>query len=244
MTPSHIALLVGGGIVAGVVNTLAGAGSLLTVPLLVLIGLPGTLANGTNRVGIVVHNLVASWRFRAEGLSGFRTALPMLIPIGLGSLVGAFAISQVADKTFERLFGVVMVLLLVPIVWRAPSVRLARQRSPLSSFVVFLGIGLYGGAFQAGVGIALILALSYAGVDLLRANSIKVVINAMLVLVALPVFIVQQQIAWQPAMALAAGYGIGGALGVRLAVVGGERLIRRVLAVAVLALAGRMIGLY
>jgi len=241
---SHIALLIGGGIVAGIVNTLAGAGSLLTVPLLVLSGLPGTLANGTNRVGILTHNLVASWRFRAEGVSGFRTALPMLIPIGLGSLTGALVISQVADKTFERLFGVVMVLLLVPTVWRAPSVRAAPHRSPLSSFVVFLGIGLYGGAFQAGVGIALILALSYTGVDLLRANSIKVVINAVLVLVALPVFIVQQQIAWQPAVVLAAGYAIGGVFGVRLAVVGGDRLIRPVLAVAVLALAGRMMGLY
>ncbi len=248
MNPGHIALLVAGGIAAGVVNTLAGAGSLLTVPLLVLVGLPGTLANGTNRVGIFTHNAVASVRFRAEGFSGFRSALPALLPIGLGSLAGAYVISRVADKTFEVLFGFVMVVLLIPILWQTPSLSAAkstaRHRSAPVSFLIFFAIGLYGGAFQAGVGIALIFALSYTGMDLVRANSIKVVVNAGLTAVALPVFLLQGQVAWLPGMMLAAGYAIGGVLGVRLAVQGGERVIRPVLAVAVLALAGRMVGLY
>jgi uncharacterized membrane protein YfcA len=237
-----------GGVAAGIVNTLAGAGSLLTVPLLVLAGLPGTLANGTNRLGIFTHNAVASVRFRAEGFSGFRSALPALLPIGLGSLAGAYVISRVADKTFEVLFGFVMVLLLIPILWRSPSLSIAttvpRHRSATASFFIFLAIGLYGGAFQAGVGIALILALSYTGMDLVRANSIKVVVNATLTLVALPVFMLQGQVAWLPGLFLAAGYGLGAVLGVRLAVQGGERVIRPVLALAVLALAGRMVGIY
>jgi uncharacterized protein len=248
VTPSHVALLVAGGIVAGVVNTLAGAGSLITVPLLVLVGLPGTLANGTNRVGVLCHNVIAAWRFRAAGLSGFRSALPALVPIGLGSVAGAFVISRVADKTFEVLFGFVMVVLLIPILWRTPVAKAAaaapHTRSALASFLIFLGIGVYGGAFQAGVGIAFIFALSYAGMDLVRANSIKVVINAALTIIALPVFILQGQVAWVPGLILAAGYGVGGWLGVHLAVRGGERVIRPVLAAAVLALAGRMVGLY
>ena len=76
MTGAEAALLVVGATVAGVVNTLAGGASALTVPLLVLVGLPGTLANGTNRVGILTQNVVAAWRFRAEGVSGFRAAVP------------------------------------------------------------------------------------------------------------------------------------------------------------------------
>ena len=246
MTPTDAAMLVGGGLAAGILNTLAGAGSLLTVPLLVLVGLPGNFANGTNRIGVLISNLFAAWRFRAEGVSGFREAIPVLIPIALGSLGGAFIISRVADKTFERAFGVVMVLLLVPILWRpaAPAVGQTTRWSARVSFLIFLGIGLYGGAFQAGVGIALLFALSYAGYGLVHANSIKVVINAVLTLAALPVFLTKGHVVWAPALLLGAGFALGGVLGARFAVRGGERIIRPVLTLSVLALAGRMIGLY
>lgn len=247
LSGAQAALLVTGGLVTGIFNTLAGGGSLVSVPLLVLVGLPGTVANGTNRVGIFAQSIVAAWRFRAEGVSGFRRALPVLVPIAFGSVIGAFVISQVADETFEMLFGVLMVLLLVPILLGAPAATGGARgwlSSPRSSFAVFFGIGLYGGAFQAGVGIALVIALSYAGHDLVRANSIKVVVNSTLTAVALPVFFAQGQVAWAPALLLAAGYSVGGALGARIAVRGGERVIRPVLAVAVIALAGRMLGLY
>jgi len=246
VTPVDGALLVGAGLVAGVVNSLAGGGSLLTLSLLVLLGLPGILANGTNRVGVLLQNAAAAWRFRAEGVPGVAHALPLLVPVLLGSAAGAWGISQVADETFERLFGVLMVVLLVPILRRAQpgTAPRARSWSGATRFAVFLGIGLYGGSFQAGVGIPLLFALAWAGHDLVQANSIKVVVIFAVTAVAIPVFAFQGQIAWGPAAALALGFSAGGELGARLAVRGGERVIRPVLAAAVLALAGRMLGLY
>ena len=110
--------------------------------------------------------------------------------------------------------------------------------------VIFFGIGLYGGSFQAGVGIPLLFALTHAGFDLVRANAIKVIVIAVLTLTAVPVFLLAGQIAWGPAAVLVVGYSAGAELGARLAVQGGERLIRPVLALAVIALAGRMLGLY
>jgi len=250
MSSTDILLLLGVGFVAGIVNTLAGGASALTVPALVLVGLPGTVANGTNRVGIFVQNIVAAWRFRAEGVSGFRKALPVLLPIALGSLTGAYAISQVSDETFNLIFGVVMILLVVPMI-RPPRAGTAvtppssaRAWSAPVTFLVFFLIGLYGGAFQAGVGLLLILALSYAGYDLVRANSIKVVVNAALTAVAVPVFVLKGQVEWIPAAVLTAGFVLGGVVGVRMAVRGGEKVIRPVLVVSVLFLAGRMMGLY
>lgn len=246
MTSLHWALLFGGGLFAGIVNTLAGAGSLLTVPLLVLAGLPGTVANGTNRVGVFTQSAVAAWRFRAEGVSNPRGALRVLLPIVIGSLAGSVLISQVTAKTFERLFGVVMVGLLL-LILRRPTVTMdgaAGGWSAPVTFLVFLGIGLFGGAFQAGVGLALVMALSYAGYDLVQANSMKVVLNAALTIVALPVFILQGQVAWGPALVLAGGFALGGELGARLVIRGGERLVRPALTLAVAALAGRMMGLY
>jgi uncharacterized membrane protein YfcA len=247
VTPLEATALLGGGLAAGVVNTLAGGGSLLSVPLLVLIGLPGTVANGTNRIGVLLQSGVAALRFRAAGVSRLRAAAPVLISVGLGSLAGAFTVSRLDDALFERLFGVLMLLVLVPTLRPPRTSSAASERSPSPSWghqLAFFGIGLYGGAFQAGVGLLLVVALSHAGYDLVRANAIKVSVNFVLVLVAIPVFVLAGQIAWLPALLLGAGFAVGGEIGARLAVRGGERLIRPVLALAVVALAGRMLGLW
>ena len=246
MSPVEASLLTAGGFVAGVVNTLAGGGSLLTVPLLVLTGLPGPVANGTNRVGILVQNGIAALGFRSAGVPGLRQAWPVLLPVALGSGVGALWVSRLAAETFERLFGIVMLLLLLPTL-RPPGSRPPLHRRPWPpavSALAFFGIGLYGGSVQAGVGLVLVMALSRAGFDLVRANSIKVIVIGVLALVAVPVFVGARQVAWLPALVLAAGYALGGALGARIAVRGGERAIKPVMAVAVVALAGRMLGLY
>ena len=248
MTPFEMLALGATATAAGVVNTLAGGGSLLTVPLLVLLGLPGGIANGTNRVGVLLQSWVAAWRFRALGVGGLREAAPVLLPVAAGALIGAWGISQLSDSLFERAFGVVMLLLLVPLLRELVVPRPESDQPPARLgprwAVIFFGIGLYGGSFQAGVGIPLLFALSYAGFDLVRANAIKVIVTAVLTLTAVPVFLLAGQIAWGPAGVLAVGYSAGAALGARLAVRGGERLIRPVLAAAVIALAGRMLGLY
>jgi uncharacterized membrane protein YfcA len=249
MDPIEMAILGLGGIAAGVINTLAGGGSMLTVPLLVMLGLPGTLANGTNRVGILVQNLSATWGFRREGVDALRRSLPVLLPVGIGSVLGALAVSRIADETFERAFGLVMLAVLAPTL-RAPRPTPAGTTAGVEAWpaavrtLVFFAIGVYGGSFQAGVGIALLLALGRAGYDLVFANAIKVVVVAALTVVALPVFVLEGQIAWLPGAVLAAGFAVGGTLGARLATRGGDRLIRPVLAVAVVALALRMLGIF
>jgi len=240
-------LLALGGLVAGIINTLAGGGSLLTVPLLVMLGLPATTANGTNRIGVLFQNLVSTLRFRREGLDGIRGARPILGAVIIGSLIGATIASSMPAELFRRIFGVVMVLLLIPMFRtgiKKPATQNETPRSGLANQLIFFAIGLYGGAIQAGVGIFLIAALSRSGLDLVRTNAIKVVIVGTLTVVAVPVFIIQGQIDWTLASALVAGFALGGELGARAALKGGERLIRPVLAVSVLAMSGRMLGLY
>ena len=246
--PAHAALLVGCGLVSGVVNTLAGGGSLLSVPLLVLLGLPGTVANGTNRIGILVQCLSAVWRFRRDGIFEPRAVARVLVPVVAGSALGALAISEVADATFERIFGLAMLVLLVPTLRGARPARASGASAagfpPAVAVAIFFAVGLYGGALQAGVGIPLLFAVAHSGYDLVRANAIKVAVIAAVTLTAIPVFLAQGQIAWIPGLILAAGFWAGGALGARLAVRGGERVIRVVLVIAVCGLAGHMLGLY
>jgi uncharacterized membrane protein YfcA len=263
--PIDAALVSGGGVIAGVVNAMAGGGSLLTVPLLTLAGLPGGVANGTNRIGIWVQNVGSALSFRREGVSGVAHSGPVMLPVLAGSLIGAVVVSQLADDTFERLFGFLMIPLLI-LSLRPPRARWARRRPPSSvgaaasqpaaedravtpwprwlSVAVFFAIGLYGGAFQAGVGLIITLALARSGIDLVLANAIKVIVLLALTTVAVPVFILQGQVDWPFAGVLAVGYGIGGVLGARIAVRGGEKVIRPVLIGAVVALALRMIGVW
>jgi uncharacterized membrane protein YfcA len=247
MEPLELAILAAGAFAAGVINTLAGGGSLITVGLLVWLGLPGTIANGTNRIGVLVQSLTSAWRFRTEGVSGFRDATPVLLPVIAGSLVGSYAISQVTPEVFEQLFGVIMLLLLVPMLrsrGRTGEPGRSRPWPAWARALAFFGVGIYGGALQAGIGILLVFAMSRAGDDLVRASSVKVVVIAALTAVAVPVFVWSNQVDWVPALALTVGFAAGGAVGVRLAVRGGERIIRPFLAVAVIALAGRMLGLF
>ncbi len=246
MSPGGAALLVAGGFVAGLINTIAGGGSLLTLPLLVMTGLPGGVANATNRVAVLIQSTVGAWRFGAEGVPGARAARPLLLPLVVGAAIGAVLVSRMPDHLFERVFAVLMLVLLVPALkpLRTPTVAKPQPRFSPGDFALFFLIGLYGGAFQAGVGILLVLALARAGHDLVLANSIKLVVVAAFTAVAVVIFLVQGQVVWLPALVLAVSQALGAAVGARVVVRGGERIVRPIFVFCVLALAGRMLRLY
>jgi len=237
-------LLVGGGLLAGTINAVAGAGSILTVPLLVLAGVPGNHANGSNRVGILTSNAAAAVSFRRLGVRGLRDALPILVPVVVGAIVGSFTIGRLTDEGFERFFGF-LVFPLVILSLRKPKVRVDSEPwSRKATIAVFTAIGLYGGAVQAGIGLVLLAALTRAGYDLVLANNIKVVVNLSITIVALPIFIARGEVDWVPALVLAAGFTVGGWLGAHAAVKGGERFLRWAMVAAAVLLAGRLLGLY
>ncbi len=238
-------LLVVGGLFAGAINTVAGGGSMLTVPLLVLAGVPGNAANGSNRVGILTSNVAAVATFRRLGVDGLRHASRVVVPVVLGGLIGSFAVGRLLDDAaFERVFGLLMIPLVILSVRRPSNASGDRAWSTTKVVIVFLLIGIYGGAFQAGVGLVLLAALTRSGFDLVMSNSVKVIVNTAVTVVALPVFILSGDIAWAPALVLAAGFVVGGWLGAQASFRGGEVLIRRVMVVAALGLAGRLIGIY
>ena len=246
MEAIHIVLLLGGGFLAGIINTMAGGGSLLTVPLLVFADVPGNAANGSNRVGVLAGSLSAAGAFRRLGVAGWAGIGRILAPAVVGSLVGSILISRLTDDDFERVFGLVMIPILI-FSLRAPDPEKLQDRpqwAPWITTVVFFAIGVYGGAFQAGVGLILIVALTRAGVDIVTANNIKVITAFVFTAFALPVFILNGDVYWLPALVLAAGVGVGSFLGAHITVSGGERVVRPVLVAAVLAMAGHLLGLY
>lgn len=244
MTAWEALLLVVGGTAAGVINTMAGGGSALTVPLLVLAGVPGNQANGSNRVGVLASSASAVVSFRRSGVDGMEGAAPVLAPVVIGSLIGSFSISQIADEMFETIFGLLMIPVILLTIFRPKPAEGVEPWSAPVTAIVFFGIGLYGGAFQAGVGLVMLTALTRAGFDLVTANSVKMLVNLVVTGIALPVFIVQGDVVWAPALVLATGFLVGGWFGAKLAVRGGERVVRIFMVGAALVLAGRLIGVW
>ena len=245
MTWWEALLLVGGGLLAGTINAVAGGGSILTVPLLVLAGVPGNAANGSNRVGILTSNAAAAVSFRRLGVRGLRAALPILVPVVVGAVVGSFTIGSVTDEGFERFFGILVFPLVILCAAHAEGACRCQAVEPCrDASSVFTVIGLYGGAVQAGIGLVLLAALTRAGYELVLANNIKVVVNLSITVVALPFFIARGEVDWIPALILAAGFTAGGWVGAHAAVKGGERFLRWAMVAAAVLLAGRLLGLY
>lgn len=244
MSVLDVIVLLIGGFVAGVINAMAGGGSLITVPLLSLVGVGGTLANGTNRVAVLVQNASSAWGYTRKGFGSRQDAVVVLIPAAIGALVGSMGASQIDDQLFERLFGLLMLPLLALSIWK-PKTETADEPWPRwLSTIAFFVIGVYGGAVQAGVGLMLLLVLARAGRDLVTANAIKTLVILAITLIAVPVFVLNDQVRWIPALVLSVGTGVGGFAGANLAIARGEELIRPVLVVVVLLLASRMLGLW
>ena len=237
-------LLFCGGWAAGVVNAMAGGGSSLTVPLLVLAGVPGNFANGSNRLGIFVSNGTTILSFHRQGVTAYKEAVPFFLPVVIGSLIGSIAISQITDRAFETIFGILMLPIIFLSLREPKTADSTSQYSKTVIFIVFLFIGIYAGAIQMGVGLVLLAFLTRAGLPLMKANIVKVLVTLAVTVTALPVFIIQGKVRWWPAIILTVGLSLGGWVGARIAVKGGERVIRVFMIVAAVGLTGKLLGVY
>jgi uncharacterized membrane protein YfcA len=242
--------VIAAGLFAGFVNTLAGSGSLITLPLLMFLGLPANIANGTNRVGVFVQGIVSSLSFRKQKLYGDKGNLWMIVPAVAGSLLGSLVAVKINERIMELLIGGLLVfmffiILYKPEQWvRDHALAITPRRRWLVS-VIFFFIGIYGGFIQAGVGFFLLAALVLgAGLGLTKANAHKVLIVTSLTAIALTVFIISGQVKYMYGIVLAVGQGAGGWLGSRVAVSWGPRVVRIILLVAIMASAVKLTGLF
>ncbi len=242
----HYVLIIGAGILAGFINTLAGSGSLLTLPLLMFIGLPPIVANGTNRISIMLQSLVGSIGFKKQGALDMKTGLRLGIPSILGSIAGALIALVIGSKMMERAVGVLLIFMFFVILFK-PEVWLKERKGSLPAgspvnFIVFFLIGVYGGFVQAGVGFFLLGGLVLgAGLDLVKANAIKNFLVFLYTPFALAVFIIGNQVDYKAGLILSLGSMTGAWLGSKSAVSWGPVFIRYVLLVAVLISAVQLI---
>lgn len=227
------------GVIAGILNVIAGGGSLLTLPAMVLMGLPGPMANGTNRVAILAQNVSAVAGFRKKGFSDFKLSLTLSLCALPGGIAGAYVGTLVRGKLFNGILAGIMILLLIQMIWKergkskeTNSAEPEPHQPPrlLPGHICIIAVGFYGGFIQAGVGFLLMAVLhNVMRLDLVRVNMHKVFIVGVYTSAALVVFILTGNVLWIPGLALAVGNSIGGWIGSHLSVKKGEPFIRKVL---------------
>ena len=238
-------LLFFAGLIAGTVNVIAGGGSFLTLPILIFLGLPATVANGTNRVAILLQNVGAVWGFHRERVLYWRWALLAGAPATVGAVIGTWAALQIGDQAFQRILAFLMVALTLGTLLRRDGIAAAtaQERVPARPAVLalgFLGVGLYGGFVQAGVGFLILAVTTLAGLDLVRGNAVKVTTVLVYMSASLLIFALSGKVDWALGLALAAGNVVGGLIGVRLTIRKGHRWVRGFVTVAVIVFAIRL----
>ena len=236
-------LLAGVGVLSGFLNVMAGGGSLLALPVLIFLGLPGNVANGTNRVAIVAQNVSAVTSFFKQGYSELRTMLTLALCAVPGAALGAYLGTQVSGELFNRILGGLMILLLI-LMSRKPrdAETTEKPKRLVLGHLLMVAVGFYGGFIQAGVGFFLMAVLyRVVGLDLVRVNAFKVFIVGIYTLVALAIFADKGQVLWLLGAALAVGTTAGGWIGAHYTVKRGEGLIRVILNVVLVVMAIRLL---
>lgn len=236
----ELTLLAVAGVVSGALNVVAGGGSFLILPTLLFFGLPASLANGTNRVGVLAQNLAGILGFHQHGAMNWSWALKVSIPAVAGACLGVWAALSIPDFAFRRILSIAMVVITVWSLLNRQQPARRDQVKPASHWLVVVGffvVGLYGGFIQAGVGFLVLAITTYAGMDLVRGNAVKLLSVMMLTLLSLVVFAGAGQVDWPRGIALAAGNFLGGTLGVRMAVLKGHKWLQQVVTVTVILFA-------
>jgi uncharacterized membrane protein YfcA len=236
------------GFAAGTVNVIAGGGSMLTLPLMIFLGLPPTVANGTNRVAILLQNVGVGWAFhrRRKIPSGWlRWIAP---PAVVGVVAGGWTAIVIGDEAFQRILALVLMGMVVVTLWKRPQAPEYGPGDPPTSgrsrallVTLFFFIGFYGGFIQAGVGFVVLAAFAGFGLDLVRGNALKAIVILIWTVPALALFSSAGKVDWSLGLALAAGNVVGGQLGVHLTVLKGQAWVQKVVAVMVVVFAIRLL---
>lgn len=235
------------GVFAGALNTIAGGGSLITLPFLIFLGLPPSIANGTNRIAILFQTASAVTGFKSKGVTTFPFSLYIGASAFIGSIIGAQIAVDIKGETFNKILSIVMLVVVILIVFKKQSTSLENiiERTTGKhlwiSIIAFFFVGIYGGFINAGIGFIMLLILPMINkISLVKANATKVTVAFIYTTVAVAIFIFNDKINWKYGLILAIGNSTGAWLASRYSVKKGDGFIRVALLVIVSAMAVKL----
>jgi len=230
------------GLVAGILNTLAGGGSFMTVPILIFTGLEPTVANATNRLGIWFQSLTGLSKFSKMGYFPKKYSMAVAVPAAFGAIAGAYAATVISDEAFRKYFAFFMILMTLVTFFKPSAKELKKDVelkgvSLLINVVVFFFIGMYSGFVQAGVGFLMIAGAVLAGLDMVRANAVKMFLNLITATMSVAIFIYGGKVLYLPAIALGAGMSIGAVVAAGFSVKVSNDFLKKLVSVVVIIFA-------
>ena len=235
MTESLIIVLAG--VAAGIINAIAGGGTLISFPTLIWLGRDPIMANATNTVAIWPASLAAAYGFRRELSTVRRWLLLLIVPSLAGGALGSWLLLRTPVSTFERIvpfliLGATLLLAVQEMITARLGVLARAHENPTAGWVIFvfvfqLIVGTYGGYFGAGMGILMLAALGLIGLtDLHQMNGLKNVLAVCINGVAAVYFVLASAVMWRDVLTMAGGSIVGGLLGARLARRLGRKFVR------------------
>lgn len=244
----YIPILFAVGVIAGLMNVMAGGGSAITLPLLIFMGLDSALANGTNRIAIFVQNLFAVWSFRQQKMHEFKTSFRMAVWTLPGGILGAFLAVKISDEWFQRILAIVLVWVIISMMINPANRKNQEEGTERHHqwlvYPAMFGVGFYGGFIQVGVGFIIMAALFHLlRISLVQVNMHKVFIVFVYTIPALGVFIWSGNVNWLLGLSLAAGNSLGGWWAARISVKKGDKIIRYVLFIAMFIMALKLLNI-
>jgi len=245
-----IVLLIGSGVLVGFINTLAGGGTIISLSVFMLLGLPPVMANGTHRIAATFQTLTSSVTFFRKRVLDVRQGLVLSIPVVAGSMLGAFVAVEINEALFKRVVAVVMLgmlffILFKPQLWLQGRETDATTKIRWWHHLLFFLIGIYGGFIHVGVGYFLIIAAVLGlGLDLVRSNAMKVFVVFIYTPLTLMVFGWKGQVDWGFGLVHAIGNVVGAWLAARYAVEWGAGFVRWVIVIVILLSSGQLLGVF
>jgi len=249
MTWIEIVVLIISGLLVGFINTLAGGGSIISLSILMFLGLPANVANGTNRVAIFIQSIAAVGSFKQQKVLDQKKGFWLAIPATIGSIIGAWIAIDLNEEIIEKAIAIVMLVMLFVILykpqrWLKGKKELQDKKVTVGQFILFFFIGIYGGFLHMGVGYALLAGIVLgAGYDLVKANAIKVFIILIWSPVILAVFLIHGQVNIYYGLVLSIGNVAGALIASRLAVKKGANFVRWVIVAVILLTIAHVFGL-
>ena len=234
------------GVVVAFINSLAGGASALSLPIMILLGLPPTVANGTNRFGMLVGILSSAFNMRRHGYLRMDIAKALLPPTIIGAAFGTLIAIFINDSHFQVLLAVVMVAVAIMSSMgidpfgKPPSAPPAKPG--VKAFLGFIAVGLYGGFLQVGCGFIQIFSLrKYSGLDLKQINGIKNFLSSWFLLLSSIGFLIAGKVVLWLALSMALGGALGGYLGSKFQHKHDQIWIKRIIQVSSIALAIKLV---
>lgn len=236
-------LLFAVGILAGILNVMAGGGSAITLPILIFLGLDSPLANGTNRLAVFIQCIATVISFRREKYSDLRTSMKLAACALPGALAGALLAVRMDGVLFQKVLGLFILVIVATVFFPQPATTgKGNRRHGWLIYPVMVGIGFIGGLHQVGIGFFMIAALRHLmGLDLVRINMHKAAVFFIYSVPAMVVFAATGNIDWTLGLSLAAGNALGGWWAAKISVRRGEKVIRIVLIIAMVIMAVKLL---